>query len=87
MSKRKARNSGQTISTHEMQFQFERVLEAVKTGRTLTLTYRNRLLARIVPLREKPDLPADNPIYHLDELSEPVGPLTNAGIDAAIYGR
>jgi hypothetical protein len=39
-----------------------------------------------------PDLPvlapgADDPLYHLAELAEPMGPLTNEDIDAAIYGR
>jgi antitoxin (DNA-binding transcriptional repressor) of toxin-antitoxin stability system len=79
--------SGQTISTHQMRFQFDRVLRAVKAGRALTLTYRNRPLARIVPLPTEPDIPADDPIFRLHELAEPIGPLTNAQIDAAIYGK
>jgi antitoxin (DNA-binding transcriptional repressor) of toxin-antitoxin stability system len=79
--------SGQTISTHQMRFEFDRVLRAVKAGRALTLTYRNRPLARIVPLQTEPEIPADDPIFRLHELAEPIGPLTNAQIDAAIYGK
>ena len=79
--------SGQTISTHQMRFQFDRVLQAVKAGRALTLTYRNRPLARIVPLQTEPEIPVDDPIFRLHELAEPIGPLTNAQIDAAIYGK
>ncbi len=30
---------------------------------------------------------ADDPFYHLAELAEPMGPLTNEEIDAAVYGR
>ncbi len=79
--------SGQIISTHQMRFQFDRVLRAVKAGRALTLTYRNRPLARIVPLQTEPEIPEDDPIFRLHELAEPIGPLTNAQIDAAIYGK
>jgi antitoxin (DNA-binding transcriptional repressor) of toxin-antitoxin stability system len=77
----------QTISTHEMRFQFDRVLQAVKAGRSLTLTYRNRPLARIVPLLTEPEISENDPIFRLHELAEPIGPLTNTEIDAAIYGK
>jgi antitoxin (DNA-binding transcriptional repressor) of toxin-antitoxin stability system len=77
----------QTISTHEMRFQFDRVLQAVKAGRALTLTYRNRPLARIVPLQIEPEISENDPIFRLHELAEPIGPLTNTEIDAAIYGK
>jgi antitoxin (DNA-binding transcriptional repressor) of toxin-antitoxin stability system len=77
----------QTISTHEMRFQFDRVLQAVKAGRALTLTYRNRPLARIVPLQIEQEISENDPIFRLHELAEPIGPLTNTEIDAAIYGK
>jgi antitoxin (DNA-binding transcriptional repressor) of toxin-antitoxin stability system len=76
-----------TISTHQMRFEFERVLRAVKAGRSLTLTYRRRPLARIVPLKEEQAVPKDDPIFRLDELAEPIGPLTNAEIDSLVYGH
>jgi prevent-host-death family protein len=76
-----------TISTHQMRFEFERVLQAVKAGRSLTLTYRNKPLARIVPLKEEQALPEDDPIFRLDDFAEPIGPLTNAEIDALVYGQ
>ena len=53
----------------------------------MTLTYRSKPLARIVPVKSEPELAADDPIFRLDELSERIGPLTNADIDAAVYGR
>ena len=77
----------EVISTHEMRFEFERVLRAVKAGRSLTLTYRGKPLARIVPLREEQTIAEDDPIFRLDELAEPIGPLTNAEIDALVYGQ
>jgi antitoxin (DNA-binding transcriptional repressor) of toxin-antitoxin stability system len=75
------------ISTHEMRFQFGRVLQAVKAGRSLTLTYRRKPLARIVPLKARVELSPDDPVFRLHELAEPLGPLTNAEMDAAIYGH
>jgi len=59
----------------------------VKAGRALTLTYRNRPLARIVPLQAEPEIAENDPIFRLHELAEPIGPLTNAQIDAAVYGK
>jgi len=73
-----------SISTHEMRFQFRRVLRAAKAGRSLTLTYRGKPLARIVPLRLEAELSPDDPVFRLHELAEPLGPLTNAEMDAAI---
>lgn len=75
-----------TISTHAMRFQFDRVLRAVRAGQSLTLTYRNKPLARIVPLNVEEFSP-DDPVFRLHELAEPIGPLTNAEIDKAIYGE
>jgi prevent-host-death family protein len=80
-------SSRSSISTHEMRFQFGRVLQAVKAGRSLTLTYRSKPLARIVPLRPHPEISPDDSVFRLHELAEPIGPLTNAEMDAAIYAR
>jgi antitoxin (DNA-binding transcriptional repressor) of toxin-antitoxin stability system len=44
MKTAKKRADAATISTHEMRFQFSRVLRAVSAGRSLMLTYRNRPL-------------------------------------------
>jgi antitoxin (DNA-binding transcriptional repressor) of toxin-antitoxin stability system len=69
-----------------MRFQFGRILKAMKAGRPLTLTYRNKPLARIVPLKSNAAPSKDDHVFRLHELAEPIGPLTNAEIDAAIYG-
>jgi prevent-host-death family protein len=76
------------ISTNELRLNFDRVLKAVKQGRSLTLTYRNKPLARIVPLKDEQLLSEDDPIYRMCELAEPIGvPLTNEEMDKLIYGR
>lgn len=83
----KKRPAADSISTDQMRFEFERVLRAVKAGRSLTLTYRNKPLARIVPLNEDLLIAKDDPIFRLDELAEPIGPLTNREIDRLVYGE
>jgi antitoxin (DNA-binding transcriptional repressor) of toxin-antitoxin stability system len=76
----------ETISTHDMRFKFDRVLRAMKEGRSLTLTYRNHALARIVPLQSDAAPDPNDSIFQLHKFAEPIGPLTNAQIDAEIYG-
>jgi antitoxin (DNA-binding transcriptional repressor) of toxin-antitoxin stability system len=75
-----------TISTHDMRFKFDRVLRAMKEGRSLTLTYRNHALARIVPVQSDSVPDPNDSIFQLHKFAEPIGPLTNAQIDADIYG-
>lgn len=92
MMKKKAGSRGQAaeseVSTNELRLNFDRVLKTLKQGRSLTLTYRNKPLARIVPLKEERLLSGDDPIYRMYELAEPIGaPLTNEEMDKLIYGR
>ena len=87
MNKKEASLESDFISTHQMRFDFGRVLRAVKLGRPLTLTYRNKPLARIVPVSTKLKISPDDSIFHLHEIAEPMGPLTNSEMDEAIYGR
>ena len=78
---------GAEISTNELRLEFDRVLKALKQGRSLTLTYRNKPVARIVPIEEERVLGEDDPIYHMYELAEAIGsPLTNKDIDRLVYG-
>jgi prevent-host-death family protein len=75
------------ISTNELRLKFDRVLKAVKQGRSLTLTYRNKPLARIVPINQEYLLREDDPIYRMYEHAEPIGaPLSNEEMDRLIYG-
>ena len=51
------------ISTNELRLNFDRVLKAVKQGRSLALTYRNKPLARIVPLKDE-QLLSEDPVFN-----------------------
>jgi antitoxin (DNA-binding transcriptional repressor) of toxin-antitoxin stability system len=78
---------GTEISTNELRLEFDRVLKTLKQGRSLTLTYRNKPLARIVPIEQERVLREDDSIYHMYELAEAIGsPLTNRDIDRLVYG-
>ena len=78
---------GTQISTNELRLDFDRVLKALKQGRSLTLTYRNKPVARIVPIEEERVLREDDPIYHMYELAEAIGStLKNKDIDRLVYG-
>jgi len=75
------------ISTNELRVKFDRVLKALKQGRSLTLTYRNKPLARIVPINQEYSPREDDPIYRMYEHAQPVGaPITNEEMDRLIYG-
>ncbi|HYZ74009.1 MAG TPA: hypothetical protein VE641_13080 [Chthoniobacterales bacterium] len=72
------------ISAHHMRFDLKRVVKALKAGHSLILTYRNKPVARIEPLNNELPVAKDDPIFHLDELAEPIGPLTNFEIDRLV---
>jgi antitoxin (DNA-binding transcriptional repressor) of toxin-antitoxin stability system len=75
-----------TISTNDLRFKFKRVLQAMKRGESLTLTYRNQPLAKLQPiLKEEVEVSPDDPIFKLREWAEPMGNLTNEEIDKLIY--
>jgi prevent-host-death family protein len=76
------------ITAHDLRFRFERVLTAVKNGATVTLTYRNRPMAKIVPLQTRARrIRAGDPIYRFHEFAEPMGTLINRQLDRILYGR
>jgi antitoxin (DNA-binding transcriptional repressor) of toxin-antitoxin stability system len=75
------------ISINELRLEFDRVLKALKQGRTLTLTYRNKPLASIAPIEADAALRADDSIYRMYELAASIGgKVTNRDIDRLIYG-
>jgi prevent-host-death family protein len=78
--------SAAVISTNDLRFDFGRVLKAVKSGKSMTLTYRNKPLARIVPLPAGKEVHEDDPLFSLHELAEPIGPMSNRQMDKTIYG-
>ena len=83
---KRPQSDSSTISTNDLRCSFDRVLSAVKARRTLTLTYRNKPLARIVPIAEGEPLTGSDSLLGLADLAEPMGKLSNEELDAIIYG-
>lgn len=74
------------ISTDELRFNFQKVLEAMSKGRGLILTYRNKPLARIEPILPEPSIATEeDPFLLLANFAEPMGSLTSREIDEELY--
>ena len=73
------------ISTNELRFNFKKVIENLNRGIEMTLTYRNRPLARILPLERLDEIPEEDPFYELHEKAEAMGSITNEEIDSIVY--
>ena len=73
------------ISTNELRFNFKKVMKNLSRGVELTLTYRNRPLARIVPIEPREEIPEEDPLYNLHEKAESMGSLSNEEMDCIIY--
>ena len=86
-----------TITMLELRQNAEAVVQDLRCGRTLMLTYRGQPLARLEPVRPSAEeVTADDPLYLLggqaglakanSQLAKENARLTNAEIDRALYG-
>jgi antitoxin (DNA-binding transcriptional repressor) of toxin-antitoxin stability system len=75
----------ETISTNELRFEFKKVLKALSQGKEISLTYRNKLIAYILPAQIKKEFDENDPFFSVSDISEPMGNLTNSQIDQYIY--
>ena len=87
-----------TITMLELRQNAEAVVQDLRRGLALTLTYRGQPLARLEPIRPSADdIATDDPFYMLAEqaatargdekLAEANSRLTNEDIDHDLYGR
>lgn len=76
------------VSMLEFRQNAESILERVKRGERLILTYRGRAAVRLEPLGvADAEAPADDPLFALKgSIQDESGPLDNAAIDHLIYG-
>jgi prevent-host-death family protein len=78
-----------TLSMLDFRRNAKRILDAVRRGERLLLTYRGQPVARIEPVSpEAAPVPADDPLLRVDDFAVdgPGGTLRNAEIDRAVYG-
>ncbi len=75
-----------TISMLELRKDSAAVLDALKKGVRLVLTYRGRPVARVEPIAAEPVLDND-PLSDIAQLAvaSPLGALKHKDIDAALY--
>ena len=74
-----------TVSIQEMRFDFAKVKSALQRGEELMLTYRNRPLAKLLPVAQKESAEPD-PALSFGIHAEDIDVMTNQEIDRAIYG-
>jgi prevent-host-death family protein len=76
-----------TVSMLEFRTAAEQIIDQVRKGQRLILTYRGKPVARIEPVQPE-DIDERDPFYSLTALAASKGKsLTNRQIDETIYGR
>lgn len=73
-----------TVSIQEMRFDFGKIRSALERGEELMLTYRNKPLAKLLPVTER-DFVGPDPALSFGTDAENLEPLNNEEIDRAIY--
>lgn len=68
-----------------MRFDFARIKSALDNGEELMLTYRNRPLAKLVPVASG-DTRGPDPALSFGVQAEEIEPISNEEIDRLIYG-
>ena len=74
-----------TVSIQEMRFDFAKVKSGLERGEEFMLTYRNRPLAKLLPVGERVSATRDPALSFADQ-PENLPPMSNEEIDRAIYG-
>ena len=75
----------ETVSILEFRRQADAIINKVRQGKRLVLTYRGKPVMRLEPIAERPTS-RDDPFYTLNQLAVPKGrSLTNEEIDKVIY--
>ena len=74
-----------TVSMLEFRRHAQEIVERVRDGQRMLLTYRGKPMARLEP--PEPAVSAEDPIYSLSDLADDTGSsLTNRQMDEEIYG-
>ena len=74
-----------SVSMVEFRHHAQEVVERVRRGQRLVLTYRGKAMARIEPIDAKAT--EDDPFYALAKLADAEGEtLSNREMDEAVYG-
>jgi antitoxin (DNA-binding transcriptional repressor) of toxin-antitoxin stability system len=76
-----------TISTSELRSRTRSLVRTLAGGVSVSLTYRGRKLASILPLKLKNGVAANDPLYSFHRLADTrAKSLTDREIDRLVYG-
>jgi prevent-host-death family protein len=80
-----------TVNVHEAKTHFSKLLARVEKGERITVARAGKPMARLIPAEApaRGSLPPDDPLLNLDlfGFDGPGGQVSNAEIDATVYGR
>lgn len=79
------------VNVHEAKTRLSQLLARVERGEQITIARAGEPVAVLGPIQRsrRAALPADDPLLNLDDFAVdgPGGTLTNAEIDAVVYGK
>jgi prevent-host-death family protein len=76
-----------TVTMLDLRRRAEEIVEQVRRGESLVLTYRGRPAVRLEPIRPANTIGEDDPFYRLASLADRRhGGLSNREIDDIVYG-
>jgi prevent-host-death family protein len=76
-----------TVTMLDLRQRAEKIVEQVRRGESLVLTYRGRPAVRLEPIRPANAVTDDDPFYRLPTLADRrQGGLSNREIDEIVYG-
>jgi antitoxin (DNA-binding transcriptional repressor) of toxin-antitoxin stability system len=79
--------SVESVSILEFRRQAEAIIQKVRSGKRMILTYRGKPVIRMEPIIEK-TISIDDPFYKIGQLAMCEGnPISNAEIDQIVYGK
>jgi antitoxin (DNA-binding transcriptional repressor) of toxin-antitoxin stability system len=79
--------SVESVSILEFRRQAEAIIQKVRSGKRMILTYRGKPVIRMEPILEK-TISIDDPFYKIDRLAAREGnSISNEEIDQIVYGK
>jgi antitoxin (DNA-binding transcriptional repressor) of toxin-antitoxin stability system len=76
-----------TISTSQLRSRTRSLVRTLADGKSVSLTYRGRQLAKIWPVKLPNGAGADDSLYHFHQVADRLAkPLTDREIDRLVYG-
>lgn len=76
-----------TVSMLELRSRGKDIVQRLKRGESLKLTYRGKKVATLLPEMQKKIIPENDPVRTFHQFAEPMGSMTSEDIDQLLYGE